>query len=155
MIASISWLGSKLAHAVEQQPAMPIVAVLSSGGRNDCPAFTTGLTSVTVFAASPLTCDASRANVSFKGLATSPRSRFDTCRCQPSWSRSRQLQTAQVVLAHLIEDLKIGAAVDDESSQDNEKHNCGSDRPPIIFRAPWIGPSAIVAARLNHFHARV
>src|SRR5262245_5127803 len=47
---------------------------------------------------------------------------------------------------------KIGAAVDDESSQDNEKHNCGSDRPPIIFRVPWIGPSAIVAARVNHIH---
>src|SRR5215472_4760424 len=99
-------------------------------------------------------CDASRANVSFR-LTTSPRSRFDTCRRQPSWSRSRQLQIAEVVLAHLIENLKIGAAVDDESSQDDEKHDCGSDRPPIIFRAPWIGPSAIVAARLNHFHARV
>ena len=99
-------------------------------------------------------CDASRANVSFR-LATSPRSRFDTCRYQPSWSRSRQLQTAQVVLVHFIENLKVGGAVDEESSQDNEKHNCGSDRPPIIFRAPWIGPSAIVAARVNHFHARV
>src|SRR5262249_16034096 len=92
-------------------------------------------------------CHPTRPNVSFS-LPTSPRSRFDTCRCRPSRSRSRQLQTAEVVLVHLIEHLKVGAAVDEESSQDNEKHNRGSDRPPIIFRAPWIGPSAIVAARV-------
>jgi hypothetical protein len=31
-------------------------------------------------------------------------------------------------------DLKVSAAaVDDKSCQDNEKHNCGSARPPVIF----------------------
>jgi hypothetical protein len=44
--------------------------------------------------------------------------------------------------------LKVSAAaVDDESSQDNERHNCGSDRPPVIFAPPWVGPPAVVAAR--------
>ena len=28
------------------------------------------------------------------------------------------------------------AAVDDESGQDSEKHNCGGDRPPVIFAPP-------------------
>jgi hypothetical protein len=42
VITSIGWLGSKLTHAVERQPTMPIVAVLAGGGRNDFPAFTTG-----------------------------------------------------------------------------------------------------------------
>ena len=42
-------------------------------------------------------------------------------------------------------DLKVSAtAVDDESSQDNEKHNCGGDRPPVIFAPPWVGPPTIV-----------
>jgi hypothetical protein len=45
-------------------------------------------------------------------------------------------------------DLKVdAAAVDDEPSQDNEKHNCGGDRPPLIFAPPWVGPPAVVAAR--------
>ena len=45
-------------------------------------------------------------------------------------------------------DLKVSAAaVDDESCQDNEKHNCGGDRPPVIFAPPWVGPPAVVAAR--------
>ena len=43
--------------------------------------------------------------------------------------------------------LKMDAAVDDESSQYNERHNCGSDRPPVIFAPPWVGPSAVVAPR--------
>ena len=44
-------------------------------------------------------------------------------------------------------DLKVSAAgVDDESCQDNEKHNCGGDRPPVIFAPPWVGPPAVVAA---------
>ena len=42
--------------------------------------------------------------------------------------------------------LKMDAAVDDESSQDNEKHNCGSDRPPVIFAPPRVGPPAVLAA---------
>jgi hypothetical protein len=44
-------------------------------------------------------------------------------------------------------DLKMSAAaVDDESSHDNEKHNCGGDRPPVIFAPPWVRPPAVVAA---------
>jgi hypothetical protein len=43
---------------------------------------------------------------------------------------------------------QVGAAVDDESSQDNEKQNCGGDWPRVIFGAPWIGPPAVVAARI-------
>ena len=43
-------------------------------------------------------------------------------------------------------DLKVSAAaVDDKSCQDNEKYNCGGDRPPVIFAAPWVGPPAVVA----------
>ena len=45
-------------------------------------------------------------------------------------------------------DLKVdAAAVHDESSQDNEKHHCSCDRPPVIFAPPWVGPPAVVAAR--------
>jgi hypothetical protein len=44
-------------------------------------------------------------------------------------------------------DLKVSAAaVDDESCQDNEKDNCGGDRPPVIFAPPWVRPPAVVAA---------
>jgi hypothetical protein len=44
-------------------------------------------------------------------------------------------------------DLKVSAAAaDDDSCQDNEKHNCGGDGPPIIFAPPWVGPPAIMAA---------
>jgi hypothetical protein len=44
-------------------------------------------------------------------------------------------------------DLKVSAtAVDDESCQDNEKDNCGGERPPVIFAPPWVGPPAVVAA---------
>ena len=47
-------------------------------------------------------------------------------------------------------DLKVSAAaVDDESCQDNEKHNCGGDRPPVIFAPPWVGPPA--GRYENHF----
>jgi hypothetical protein len=50
--------------------------------------------------------------------------------------------------APMHSDLKVGAAaVDDESCQDNEKHNCGGDRPPVIFAPPWVGPPAVVTAR--------
>ena len=45
-------------------------------------------------------------------------------------------------------DLRVSAAaVDDQSSQNNEKHNCGGDRPPVIFAPPWVGPPAVVTAR--------
>jgi hypothetical protein len=45
--------------------------------------------------------------------------------------------------------LKMHAAVDDESSQDNEKHNCGGDRPPVIFAPPWVGPPAVAKRATN------
>jgi hypothetical protein len=49
--------------------------------------------------------------------------------------------------APMHSDLKVSAAaVDDESCQDNEKHNCGGDRPPVIFAPPWAGPPAVAAA---------
>jgi hypothetical protein len=51
--------------------------------------------------------------------------------------------------------LKVGAAVDDESRQDNEKQNCGGDWLPIIFGAPWIGPPAVVATSVYHSRALV
>jgi len=42
--------------------------------------------------------------------------------------------TAAARRAPMYSGLKVSAAaVDDESSQDNEKHNCGGDRPPVIF----------------------
>jgi len=41
-------------------------------------------------------------------------------------------------------ELKVSAAaVDDESSQDNEKHNCGGDRPPVIFAPAWVPTDVI------------
>jgi hypothetical protein len=43
--------------------------------------------------------------------------------------------------------LKVGSAVEDESTQDDEEQNRSSERPPIIFGAPWVGPPAGVAAR--------
>ena len=61
-------------------------------------------------------------------------------------------------------DLKVRAtAVDDESCHDNEKHNCGGDRPPVIFAPPGVGPPAVVVAMrttaifkvwVYHFRAR-
>src|SRR5262249_29457714 len=49
-------------------------------------------------------------------------------------------------------DLKVSAAaIDDESSQDNEKQNCGGDRPPVIFAPPWVGPPTIVARATSAF----
>jgi hypothetical protein len=48
--------------------------------------------------------------------------------------------------------LKMSAAtVDDESSQDNEKHNCSGDRPPVIFAPPRIGPPTIVTRATSAF----
>ena len=50
--------------------------------------------------------------------------------------------------APMHSDLKVSAAaVDDESCEDNEKHNCGGDWPPVIFAPPWVGPPAVAAAR--------
>jgi hypothetical protein len=41
--------------------------------------------------------------------------------------------------------LKVDAtAIDNQSTQDNE-HNRGEYRPPIIFGAPWLGPPTVVA----------
>ena len=49
-------------------------------------------------------------------------------------------------------DLKVSAAaIDDDSSQDNEKHNRGGDRPPVIFAPPWIGPPTVVARATSAF----
>jgi hypothetical protein len=36
-------------------------------------------------------------------------------------------------------------ARDDQSNQNNEKYNCGGDRPPLIFGAPRVGPPTVVA----------
>jgi hypothetical protein len=38
-----------------------------------------------------------------------------------------------------------------QSTQDNEKHNRGDYRPPIIFGAPWVGPSTVVARSTSAF----
>jgi hypothetical protein len=47
--------------------------------------------------------------------------------------------------APMHSDLKVSAAaVDDKSCQDNEKHNGGGARPPVIFAPPWVGPPAVV-----------
>jgi hypothetical protein len=51
------------------------------------------------------------------------------------------------------------AAVDDESCHDNEKHNCGGDRPPVIFAPPSVGPPAVLTTAIfkvwvYHFRAR-
>src|SRR5262249_52878798 len=43
--------------------------------------------------------------------------------------------------------LKIDAAVNDEPTQDDEEQNRSGERSPIIFRAPWVGPPTVVAAR--------
>jgi len=35
-------------------------------------------------------------------------------------------------------------ARDNQSTQDNEKHDRGDYRPPIIFGTPWVGPPTVV-----------
>jgi hypothetical protein len=57
---------------------------------------------------------------------------------------------------------KLGAAVDDECSHDNEKDNCADEWPPVIFGAPWVGPPTVVARAtpafnvwVYHIHSRV
>jgi hypothetical protein len=34
--------------------------------------------------------------------------------------------------------LEVDAAIDDQSCQDNEKHNRGCERPPVVFGAPLV-----------------
>jgi len=65
------------------------------------------------------------------------------------WTRRHKRQKAGTrCINRRRADLKMSAAaVDDESCQDNEKHNCGGDRPPVIFAPPWVGPPAVVTAR--------
>jgi hypothetical protein len=41
---------------------------------------------------------------------------------------------------------KMGAAVDEEATQDNENQSYGDERPPIVFEE-WVAPLAIVADR--------
>ena len=60
--------------------------------------------------------------------------------------------TAAARRAPMYSGLKVSAAaVDDESSQDNEKHNCGGDRPPVIFAPPWVGPPTTVTRATSVF----
>src|SRR6516225_3491769 len=48
--------------------------------------------------------------------------------------------------------LKVDAtARDNQSTQDNEKHNRRDYRPSIIFGAPWVRPPAIVARSTSAF----
>jgi hypothetical protein len=48
--------------------------------------------------------------------------------------------------------LKVDAtARDNQSTQDNEKHNRGDYRPPIIIGAPWVGPPTVVARSTSAF----
>jgi hypothetical protein len=62
-------------------------------------------------------------------------------------SNDAKLEQRHNHLSNETSHLKMSAAaVDDESCQDNEKHNCGGDRSPVIFAPPWVGPPAVVAA---------
>jgi len=40
---------------------------------------------------------------------------------------------------------EVGAAVHDQPRHQDEKQNCGGDRPPVVLRVPWIGPAAMKA----------
>jgi hypothetical protein len=46
-------------------------------------------------------------------------------------------------------------ARDNQSTQDNEKHNRGDYRPPIIFGEPWVGPSTVVARSTSAFKVSI
>jgi len=46
-------------------------------------------------------------------------------------------------------------ARDNQSTQDNEKHNRGDYRPPIIFGAPWVGPPTVVARFTSAFKVSI
>ena len=50
-------------------------------------------------------------------------------------------------LSSLRRRLQVDAAVENEASQDKEKHNRRDERPPLIFGAPWVGPPAVVHIR--------
>ena len=41
----------------------------------------------------------------------------------------------------------MATAAGDQSSQNDQKHDCGSNRPPVIFAPPRVGPPAVVATR--------
>jgi hypothetical protein len=45
--------------------------------------------------------------------------------------------------------------IDDQSGHNNQKHNCGSDRPPIIFGVPWVGPPTVVARPTARFKVSI
>jgi hypothetical protein len=48
--------------------------------------------------------------------------------------------------------LKVNpTAGDNQSTQDNEKHNGGDYRPPIIFGPPWLGPPTTVTKATSAF----
>jgi hypothetical protein len=50
--------------------------------------------------------------------------------------------------------LKVDAtARDNQSTQDNEKHNRGDYRTPIIFGTPWVGPPTVVHIRAKRLIA--
>jgi hypothetical protein len=51
------------------------------------------------------------------------------------------------------DDLQVDAAVENEASQDKEKHNRRDERPPLIFGAPWVGPPAVVHIRAKRLIA--
>jgi hypothetical protein len=52
--------------------------------------------------------------------------------------------------------LKVDAtARDNQSTQDNEQHNRGDYRPPIIFGAPWVGPPTVVARSTSAFKVSI
>jgi hypothetical protein len=46
-------------------------------------------------------------------------------------------------------------ARDSQSTQDNEKHDRGDYRPPIIFGTPWVGPPTVVARSTSAFKVSI
>jgi hypothetical protein len=50
---------------------------------------------------------------------------------------------------------KLGTAVDDECSQDNEKDNCADEWPPVVFGAARVGPPTVVARATPAFNVWV
>jgi len=51
--------------------------------------------------------------------------------------------------------LKLDRAIDDQSSQDNEKHNRGCERAPVVFGTPWVRPPTIVARPRSAFKVSI
>ena len=76
-----------------------------------------------------------------------------TLDCAGAWGRcASPLLSSVMFLTPFVnvangDELKIDAAVDDEPTQDDEEQNRSGERSPIIFRAPWVGPPTVVAAR--------